>query len=164
MAESTDPATTPNDTPDTEGWQEKFKREWMQLKMGFEAMMLDKIMRQNQIARDIAQRTADGTLGQPQPPSDSVEDDMGIRIGDEQHTHYHTTAPAAQTSSLSKMALGASLLSTGGLAGVLGGMLMNEPAPPVVQPSPPAVVQEQEPAIDTDTKYGLEVYSTPPGE
>jgi hypothetical protein len=159
MTETTDQATTPNDSPAGEAWQEQFKRQWMQLKMGFEGMMLDKIMRQNQIARDIAQRTADGTLGQPLPKGESVEDDMGIRIGDEQHTHYHTTPQATQGSALSKVALGASLLSTGGMAGVLGAMLMNEPTPVVVEPSPPAIVQ---PSADSDTKYGLEVYSTPP--
>lgn len=76
-------------------WREKFTRQYLQIRgLGWEAMMLDKQMKQNAMAREVARRSADGTLGKPGEWAGEDEDGMGIRIGDE--VHYGTVAsPAA---------------------------------------------------------------------
>lgn len=82
-------------SPLPESWREKITRQYIQLKgIAYEAMMLDKIMRQNAIARDIAVRSANGTLGKAPENNMPDEDDMGIRIGDEIHHHHHAAPPA----------------------------------------------------------------------
>jgi hypothetical protein len=84
-------------TDDT--WREKFKRHWLQLRgLGWQGMMLDKVMRQNAMTRNLAQRVADGTLGKEQAGGAVVEDDMGIRIGDE-IVNYHYAPPTVPLTS-----------------------------------------------------------------
>lgn len=148
------------DVTEGEPWREKFKRQYLQLKMGFEGMMLDKIMKQNAIARDVAIRTANGTIGQMQSGEGAEGDDMGIRIGDEINHHYHSEPqpPAVNHSigTLGKVAIAAGLVGAGAVPGAVAAYMLTRPEPPHIQPAEP-----QLPAFDSDTRYGLGVSSTP---
>lgn len=158
---------------ESEAWREKFKRQYMQLEgLGFQSMMLDKIMQQNKMAREIAQRTADGTLGQPAAAqaTEQAEDEMGIRIGDEVNHHYPAAAPPAATppatqqasgmSSTAKFAAAAALLAAGiGPTALTSYLLLRWPTAPATAPAEP--VASQPPSmLDRDTQYGLEVSSS----
>lgn len=159
----------PTDPQTSEPWREKFKRQYMELKgLAWEGMMLDKIMQQNKMARDLARRTADGTLGSPTEGT-AEDEDMGVRIGDE--IHYHTSNPAvpadtATTSSggaLTTAALVAGLLAAGGVPAAIGTYYLTRPATSIEQPATPAPTVEADttPAVDHDTRYGLSVSSSP---
>lgn len=150
-------AETATDDP----WREKFKRHWLSLRgLGWEAMMLDKVQRQNKIVRETVQRQMNGTLGKPIEGQAVEEDDMAIRIGDEVHNHYSTPAPAptpaaapatpatAGMSALGKAALGAALALGGAGAGAaVVNALSGQPSTTVVAPS----------GVDTDTSVRITI-------
>lgn len=156
-------------SPVNDEWREKVKRWYIQLKgLGWEGMMLDKVMKQNAIARDTALRAASGTLGQPgATPSLPEEDDMGIRIGDEVHNHYALPAPSApqaspgtasatapapaeSKSTLSTVLKAGALIVAGSALGSAGPMVVN-----AVWPSQETTIVQPPPAIDTSPSPSL---------
>lgn len=69
-----------------DSWREKLMRLWMQSRLAHEGMMLDKIQKQNEMVRELAVKSANGTIGRDHKMPSG--DDMGVRIGDEVHNHF----------------------------------------------------------------------------
>lgn len=151
------------DTDSTDDpWRQKYTRWWLQLRgLGWDAMMMDKIRRQNRIVRDNVRRIQ----GAETNDNGYVEDDMGLSIGDTVNHHHHypnpsqpappPTAPPIPsqqpTASVPNWAKVAALLAGGAVTG--GGITalvnyLNKENPPVESP------KEQPKAKDVGLKPG----------
>ena len=75
-------------------WREKGFKDSVQIRQGFEGMMLEKIYNQNQEVMKLAKATRQGTIGQPDDPNSS-EDNMGVFIGNT-IINNHGSLPAQQ--------------------------------------------------------------------
>ncbi len=145
MAEAT--AEVTEEPTEQLSWKEKIARNWFNVRLGHEGMMLDKIQQQQKRVFEIADRAANGTTGKPS--QSAGDDDMGVNIGNE--IHYHGVQQAASTvtntgtpglSTAAKAALVVALL--GGAGGV------GYAAADLLKPEP-AVVQGTDTDTDTDT-------------
>lgn len=140
-------------------WLENLIRQWALIKVGHDAMMLDKIQKQNGEVLALARATRTGTLGKPDPSQG--DDAMGVQVGNEHkeyHYHYATAQNAAST-----VQTGARALSTAGKAAVLGAAVLGGGGLGALamnylsQPDPPAVVQPVDPSA-----YGFDGESVRP--
>jgi len=132
------------DTPKTwpEWLKEKIAPEWAMIRLGHEAMMLDKIQKQNKIVLDNV-RSLNSSGGMGGGAGEEGEDDMGVNVGNTTHNHYSTeTVQTSQGSTLGKLATAAALLTAGG-AGALG---LASYLKPDYHVAPPAMVD-----TDSDT-------------
>ena len=146
-------APIPDVDASDDSWREKYKRWYLQLRgLAWESMMLDKTMRQNKIVRDIAQRTANGTIGKDESGAASEDDEMAITIGDRVIHHHHYPAepqpakenkvanesPISGISPLVKNSLlGAALVAGGAaIAGTTYYLAKPDTNPPAVVKSP----------------------------
>lgn len=146
-------------------------KHWAAMRLGHEAVMLDKLPKVNKYQFDAAEFARTGKW--PEQTATAESADMGVNIGNREiHNHYHTAsttqtaqqantttqAPEAQpqvgsstTNTLGKIAAGAALVGAGGLGTIGIGMALDH----LTKPDPPAVVQPAEPGVDTDTNAGL---------
>lgn len=127
-----------DETP--EPWREEFMREWLQVKLGMEGFMLDKVQQQHAATMDLAKQAREGTLGKPSTATAAAGDDVGVSIGNKA-IHYHmastnTTASATDNSKPSTLgtvakwgAIAATLAGTGIGSSLLTAYLV-KPAPP----------------------------------
>jgi hypothetical protein len=100
-------------------WRESVKKSTTRwLASAWPAMMMQKIMAQNKIARETARRLANGTIGKDL--GNSTVDDVGdIKIGDEVQYHYHQPdRPASTTPSWLKTGAMLAVAALGGSAAV----------------------------------------------
>ena len=127
------------------GWVLK---NWARVRLGHEAMMLDKIDRQNRIVEQLAQNqmTGDSKNIDLWPPKED-EGDMGVNIGDT--INYHTTPTATSTfaKAIPYVISAAALLGGGGLGGAALAKYLSQP------------VVNQVTGTDTDTQYELHISS-----
>lgn len=142
-------------------------KHWAAMRLGHEAVMLDKIPKINKYQFDSAEFARTGVW--PEASANAAGEDMGVSIGNREiHNHYHTAsttqtaqantttaAPeaspmASTTNTLGKLAAAGALLGAGGLGTIGAGLAINY----LTKPDPPAVVQPA-PSIDTDTNAGL---------
>lgn len=78
-------------------WQERLKKNWADVRLAHEGMMLDKIGKQNQIVRDSIRKIQGGDM-------QSEGDDMGVNIGNEIHYHQESQTNSPIKSLASKLA------------------------------------------------------------
>lgn len=94
MSEMTAEAPVPpEEVP--ESWKEEFGRLWLQTRLGHEAMMLDKMQKQNAEVMALAKATRTGTVGQPDAPEG---EDMGVSIGNKEYHYHYANSQTATTS------------------------------------------------------------------
>ena len=122
--------------------QDKFKYLWGLVRLGHEGVMLDKIVKQNAIVRQVATGAARGNFDN----LDAKEiEEMGVSIGNETHNHIQKTA--AGMIPLLATALGGTGL---GAAAVMYWALQNAPTDKGEAAQPPAAAT---PNDDTNTQY-----------
>lgn len=156
-----------NQTP--EEWNEEFKRNWMNTRLGHEGFMLEKIARQQAIVEANARFAATGDssqLAKEITPTEIEGDGMGVSIGNkEYHVHYEMPASntntttstveatpqvgSSTTNTLGKLAAAGALLGAGGLGTLGAGLAIDY----LTKPEPTVVVQPAQ--QDTDTNAGL---------
>jgi len=135
-------------------------KHWPRVRLGHEAVILNKIERQNRIVETLARNSMTGEMQDTTGWPDSEGDDrMGVKIGDRIENHYHLPAESRETQSARQGAAGAfpwkglaaAVLASGllGTAGGLGipwllGALDQKPA-------------AEQASTDTDTQYRLEL-------
>jgi hypothetical protein len=121
-------------------WRNKLLRNWANMRLGHEGMMLDKITRQNRIVEVLARNAATGDVSDVSGWPEG--DDMGVNIGNEIHYHGGNPAPVqpmektpAPTASKVLPWILAAAAALGG-AGLTSVLLDREPAvkPSVVAP------------------------------
>jgi len=123
-------STIPGPTVQAAEW-DKFTKNWANIRLGHEALMLDKIQRQNRIVEVVARNTMTGEMEDTEGLPGN--DDMGVAIGNEIHNHWQSSAPADVATSgpslASKIApyLATALLAAGGTG--LGAYVLGTPAP-----------------------------------
>lgn len=143
-------------------------KHWAAMRLGHEAVMLDKLPKVNKYQFDAAEFARTGKW--PDQAATAESADMGVNIGNREiHNHYHTASTTQEantttstpeatpqvgsstTNTLGKLAAGGALLAAGGL-GTLGiGMAIDH----LTKPEPTVIVQPAQPGIDTDTNAGL---------
>ena len=154
--------TQPNQQPND--WKEKLADQHWKLKLADFGVQIDKDMRRQAMVERLIKKTQDGTLDQEtnEPMDKKLEDEMGVRIGDEIHYHNETTPPPTKNEarppnpptapSLAKKAAAI------GLATALGGAGLAAPIAAwnlTRQPDQTTVIEG---GNDTDTRYGLRIY------
>ena len=77
-------------------WAEKLKKNWAGVRLGHEAVMLEKIQQEAALTRRLVRKTQDGTLGKASDEPEDAEADMGVAIGNEVHYHYGVEPTAIQ--------------------------------------------------------------------
>lgn len=123
---------------------EEIKQQWMQARLGHEAMCLDNLQRGARIVERLALKRQNGTIGRADPGLEefdkSLGDDMGVSIGNRTvHNHYPPAAVKPSFRSgwgLKKLALWAALLAAGGGTGAALPWLLEplQPGPAVAPP------------------------------
>lgn len=147
--------TSDQTIPDgTENWREAAKQQ------GVGSLLLERTLgtmglwRGRMLTERIAKKAQDGTIGRPTiEPQDKALEDMEVRVGNEVHYHYQgagTSPPSRSGVGTPAIAALAASMLLGPAAGVGLYAMLNAP-----QPTPPPA------AVDTDTRYGLEVSSSP---
>lgn len=111
--------------------------------MGHEAMMLEKIMRQNKIAEDNAKQMAGLSVSQ--------DEDMGVSIGNETHYHYQGGQQSQPANGASGPASTGRLLPAAVLAALVGGPVATWWMMQDTQPPPQPTLNEPSAVVDTDT-------------
>lgn len=67
-------------------WHERLKRNWANVMLAQEAAGLDRAQRQAALVQRLVRKSQNGTLGTPTVEAEDAEgDEMGVRIGDENH-------------------------------------------------------------------------------
>lgn len=168
---ASDPLTAEAAEEQARPWRDEHIENVLNTRLGYEGMMLDKLMKQNQDVRTLAKQARDGTIGKggeaaPEP------DEMGVNIGNKtfisnnypatQEAAVSTPAPSKSgMSTAAKVGVGAALLAAGaGLpaAGLVAGSLLADRDPPAVVA--PLEIAPPAPAVDRDTylpyQFGIE--------
>lgn len=144
MSQETSPVQAEIQEEQRRDWKDEYKESFLNTRLGIEALMVDRIQRQQRAEEAMARHTrqlAGVEEGGPEEASSS----MGVSIGNKNFYHYDApqqNGPASQTgasgtSLLQKAVMGLALIGGGSGLGYLLGQVIN----------PPAVVH----SIDTDT-------------
>lgn len=164
--QTTEPARARKEIPNLpwEAAKTEIKEDWYGVGTVGRLLRMGALDRSHRLAERLAKKTQDGTLGHPEASDSTVEDEMGIQVGDNTITHHHHSAPTSvpvspaavpsdasqqppQVPKLLKAAAIAALVLGGGGAGAgLTALLVNRPQ-----------------MTDTDTKYELRL-AKPIGE
>lgn len=144
----------------TKPYTEDVKETHFALRQGFDAMMLDKIQKEQAVVMEIAKQTREGTLGKPSGTAQGPEE-MGVSIG---HKTFNITTPAPEKpaaakgmTTLAKVGVGAALTAAGVGLPVAGAVAYS-----LLANDPPAAVAPVQPGVDTDTdtfvpyEFGIE--------
>lgn len=137
-------------------WIQKITKDWAGLRLTHEAMMLDKINKQNQRVLSLADMTRTGKFDAPLPPQSS--DDMGINVGNESkeyHYHYQMAGSGGPQSPSSPLSSLGKLLTAAGIG--VGGLLAWQNWPEQTQPSAPPAVEQPPPIEFNDRNWNLGV-------
>ncbi|WP_436716577.1 hypothetical protein U8335_03955 [Roseiconus lacunae] len=161
--------TATGTTTRPETWREKIANDWFLGKVADNMLQIDKDDRRQRLTERLIKKTQDGTLGKPTTePMDG--DDMGVSVGNE--INYHYSQPAAQPAPAPAASPATSIAKTVAAAGLALAGLGTGTALPIAaynltKPAADAVVERIEtprpdpapaPTIDTDTRYGLQIY------
>lgn len=138
----------PTGPPLAADWKQRLASKWWSLKLADQAAQLAAGVRRQRIVEHAVQQAHDAAFsgGARQTPWPAeLEEDMGVRVGDEMHYHLQPAAApsGAGPSALAKLA-GAALLVALGAAGPAIGKLALDAlaayvAPPAAAPAPPVV-------------------------
>ena len=112
------------------GWREKYIKDWLGVKLGRRAWMLQKHQEQHQSVQQIAEMARKGDFSGPTQESGGEngegDDDVAVNVGNETHYHYQnekTTAGGA-AGAIGKAAVIAVALGAGPVGVALGGYMM----------------------------------------
>lgn len=126
------------------------------LKLGHEAVVMDKYMRQNKIVENTVKGLQEqagyntGSDGQ----STGEEEDMGVSIGNETRTETHYHYPEQQTSKPNNL-LPAAVLAAGLATGA--GLYFSRQPDTIIPPAQQVIVEpSKSPLIDTDIGVGFD--------
>ena len=120
----------PTSRSDVKAEEYKLLKRSVQLRQGFEAMMLDKIQRQNEAVFDLTDRCRNGLLGKSDTGVSIAKDDnMGVNVGDVIH---NTNIYGDLSSSTAAALAGMNGLNGGGPSSI--GEANDPPIPPEPEP------------------------------
>lgn len=156
-------------------WREKVKRNWINMRLGHEAMMMDKLQKQGALVERLVRKAQDGSLGTSTDEPEEA-DSMGVMVGNEIHNHYGpepteaspSVSPGADTDvGLAEVpawkkaaALAAIVAGMGGTAGLASYLTSRgQDTPPAVTQPPDVpgygVVVEKQVTPDRQTEWLL---------
>lgn len=127
-----------------QSWIQKITKDWAGVRLAHEAMMLDKINKQNQRVFALADQTMTGKF-EPTAAPPASGDDVGINVGNESkeyHYHYQMAGGAGEQQrpiTASPLASVGKLLAAAGIG--VGGLLAYQNWPEQQPAAPPAVEQ-----------------------
>jgi hypothetical protein len=160
MANESEPTLTPApEAADVAPMElDELVKHWAAVRLGHEAVMLDKLPKVNQYQFDAAEFARTGKW--PARPDD---EDMGVSIGNRE-IHYHPAPPAPVAApatakgsgAVKAAAMVAALAGAGGLGAAGAAAVMS-----ALDKSPVIVEQPQHDHTDTDTQYELRISSSP---
>lgn len=78
-------------------WKDEFEQQWLQLKLGYEGFMLDKIQKQQASVLKLAEQAKTGKFDS----DPAAGDDMGVSIGNKA-VHYHMASTNTSSTDSSK--------------------------------------------------------------
>lgn len=148
MQTTADPAADEVAEEQRRSWRDEHIENVLNTRLGYEGMMLDKLVKQNADVRSLARQAREGTIGQPDAATAAESDEMGVSIGNKTfNTHHHYPSPQETLLSdtdnpwplrLAKAGIIAAAIASGGGLG-LGLAALLRPTPPAVTPPAPSV-------------------------